>query len=69
MLVYIGKYGTISSNERKRNGIRYLSFARKLSQLLSKRDVDMTQGKIVPLLIEFAIPLMLGTSNGVKLLG
>lgn len=37
-----------------------MSFVKKLSTFFSKRDVDMTQGRIVPLLIEFAIPLMLG---------
>lgn len=34
--------------------------ASRLGTLLSRKDVDMTEGKIAPLLINFAIPLLLG---------
>ena len=37
-----------------------LGLAKRFSDLISKKDVDMTQGRIAPLLINFAIPLLLG---------
>lgn len=37
-----------------------LSVFKRFSAFLSKKDVDMTQGRIVPLLVNFSIPLLLG---------
>ena len=33
---------------------------KRFSSLLSRKDVDMTEGRIVPLLVNFAVPLLLG---------
>ncbi|MBQ1520082.1 MAG: hypothetical protein IIZ56_01255 [Clostridia bacterium] len=35
-------------------------FVKRVTSLLSKKDVDMTEGRIAPLLINFAVPLLLG---------
>lgn len=37
-----------------------MSIGKKLAAFLSRKDVDMTEGKIAPMLIDFAIPLLLG---------
>ncbi len=33
---------------------------RRFKEIITKKDVDMTEGKIAPLLINFAVPLLLG---------
>ena len=37
-----------------------MELVKRFSSFLSKKDVDMTEGKITPLLINFAVPLLLG---------
>jgi len=37
-----------------------LELIKRFSSFISKKDVDMTEGKITPLLINFAVPLLLG---------